>query len=104
MGTSFEPLLDDVMQYLYIRNFIESCQWVIIGSQTKPYKPPKIEWVKEIVEACDKAGIPVFLKDNLKPLILSNSRYKSPGLPEAYSFMLRALDNGDRVLRQEFPK
>ena len=31
---------------------------------------PKIEWVKEIVEACDKASIPVFLKDNLKPLIL----------------------------------
>ena len=30
---------------------------------------PKIEWVKEIVEAADKAGIPVFLKDNLKPLL-----------------------------------
>jgi len=42
--------------------------WIIIGSQTKPYKPPKIEWVKEIVEAADKVGIPVFLKDNLKPL------------------------------------
>ena len=28
---------------------------------------PKIEWVKEIVEAADRAGIPVFLKDNLKP-------------------------------------
>ena len=35
--------------------------WVILGSQTKPYKPPKIEWVQEIVESCDKAGIPVFL-------------------------------------------
>ena len=45
--------------------------WVIIGSQTRPYKPPKIEWVREIVEACDKARIPVFLKDNLKPLIKS---------------------------------
>jgi len=42
--------------------------WVIIGAQTKPYKPPEIEWVEEIVQACDKAGIPVFLKDNLKPL------------------------------------
>jgi len=28
----------------------------------------EIEWVKEIVKACDKADIPVFLKDNLKPL------------------------------------
>ena len=42
--------------------------WVILGSQTKPYKPPEISWVKEIVEACDKAGIPVFQKDNLKPI------------------------------------
>lgn len=39
---------------------------VIIGAQTKPYKPPKIEWVEEIVSACDKAGVKVFLKDNLR--------------------------------------
>jgi len=30
---------------------------------------PKIEWVQEIVEAADKAGVPVFLKDNLIPLL-----------------------------------
>jgi hypothetical protein len=42
--------------------------WVILGSQTKPYKPPRIEWVEEIIRAADKAGIPVFLKDNLLPL------------------------------------
>lgn len=42
--------------------------WVIIGAQTKPYKPPKIEWVREITEACDKAGTLVFHKDNLKPI------------------------------------
>jgi hypothetical protein len=29
---------------------------------------PRIKWVREIVEAADKAGIPVFLKDNLNPL------------------------------------
>ena len=27
---------------------------------------PKIEWMKEIVQACDKAGVKVFLKNNLK--------------------------------------
>ena len=43
--------------------------WVVIGSQTKPYRPPTIEAVEEIVKACDKAGIPVFLKNNLKPII-----------------------------------
>jgi len=67
---SFEPLLEriqlDMLQQMLFPRVIS---WVIIGSQTKPYKPPKIEWVKEIVEACDKAGIPVFLKDNLKPLL-----------------------------------
>jgi len=39
---------------------------------------PKIEWVKEIVEAADKAGTSVFLKDNLDPLGLPlNSLYYS---------------------------
>ncbi len=44
-------------------------KWVIIGAQSRPTVYPKIEWVDEIVEAADKAGIPVFLKDNLSPLI-----------------------------------
>ena len=39
--------------------------WVVIGAQTHPTIQPKPEWVKEIIEACDKARIPVFLKDNL---------------------------------------
>ena len=38
--------------------------WLIIGAQTKP----EVEWVKEIVGAADKAGIPVFLKDSLQAL------------------------------------
>ena len=50
--------------------------WVILGSQTKPYKPPKIEWVREIVQAADKAGVKVFLKKNLKPLIESQGMLK----------------------------
>jgi len=44
------------------------CDQVIIGAQTKPYKPPEIEHIREIVEACDKAGVPVFLRNNLVPL------------------------------------
>jgi len=53
---------------------LSGISWVIIGAQTKPYKPPKIEWVQEIVEACDKAGIPVFLKNNLAPLFSHQDR------------------------------
>ena len=39
--------------------------WSIIGSQTKPTVLPKREWVTEIAGAARKAGIPIFLKDNL---------------------------------------
>jgi len=64
--------------------------WLIIGSQTKPYNPPKIEWVKEIVEAADKVGVPVFLKDNLKQLIYGQKE-------EFYG------PHGVMTLRQEMP-
>lgn len=66
---SFEPLLAWWWQdgCLDLAGYLSEAgiNWVILGAQTKPYNPPKIEWVREIVEACDKAGIPVFLKDNL---------------------------------------
>ena len=70
---SFEPLLSGLGKH--IPGWLQACMidaginWVIIGAQTKPTVYPKIEWVKEIVEACDKAGIPVFLKDNLYKLL-----------------------------------
>lgn len=54
---------------------------------------PKIEWVQEIVEAADKVGIPVFLKDNLLPLIRPLMR-----VPNLSWF------GNVWGLRQEFPK
>ena len=65
---SLEPLLEaiDIRMFENFRGIINQ---IIIGSQTKPYKPPKIEHVREIVQACDKAGVKVFLKENLKPLL-----------------------------------
>ena len=64
---SFEPLLEwHIKPDVLLGNMTaQQLDWVIIGAQTKPYKPPKLEWVREIVEACDKAGISVFLKNNL---------------------------------------
>ena len=69
---------------------------VIIGSQTKPYKPPKIEWVDEIVRACDKAGVPVFLKKNLAKAL---PFFKEPFKQETMG------DDGIKIvgLRQEMP-
>lgn len=63
---SLEPFLYPIRPIYELKGIID---WLIIGAQTKPYKPPKIEWVREIVEAADKAGIKVFLKDNLEPII-----------------------------------
>ncbi len=66
---SFEPLLERIdlsRLALYVWD------WVIIGAQTKPYVAPKVEWVTEIVEAADAAGIPVFLKDSLKPMVFGD--------------------------------
>lgn len=60
---SFEPLLNDVMQDCDI----DGIDWVIVGAQTGPgAKPPKPEWVQNIIDRCRAAGVPVFLKDNLK--------------------------------------
>jgi protein gp37 len=76
---SFEPLLDDVMEMPPLgRGAIRKADWIIIGSQTKPYNPPKKEWVQAIVEAADEAGVPVFQKDNLKPLLGNSLRQELP--------------------------
>ena len=65
---SFEPLLGET--FINMKDITDTMvNWVIIGAQTKPYKPPKWEWVEEIIEACVKAGIPYFLKNNLEPIV-----------------------------------
>jgi hypothetical protein len=74
-------------------------QWLIIGAQTKPYKPPKIEWIQEITEAADRAKIPVFLKDNLKPLLIRNGGHANAGI----ELLNRDIEHGNWKLRQEYP-
>ena len=72
---SFEPLLGRVdlpnIPMLLKAFYLYGVNWVIIGAQTKPYKPPKIEWVREIVDACRQAGVPYFLKNNLRKLFIA---------------------------------
>lgn len=48
---------------------LDGIQLVIIGSQTNPYRPPKVDWVEEIARAADRAGTAVFIKNNLKSLL-----------------------------------
>jgi protein gp37 len=110
---SFEPLLSSINPML-LQNTLPAIDWLIIGAQTKPYKPPQIEWVQEIVKAADKADIPVFLKDNLIPLLQQNNHniYSFPewaGRQFAVTgdFSLAPcephLNEPMRKLRQEFP-
>ncbi len=96
---SFEPLLEGLGErnrVLISQEFMTWFDWVIIGSQTKPTVYPKIESVREIVEACDKAGIPVFLKNKLLPIM---GGYPIPKANMwAYKF-----EGGCFNLRQEMP-
>jgi protein gp37 len=87
---SLEPLLGRIDPML-LQNTLPAIQWIVIGAQSHPNVMPKIEWVREIVEAADKAGIPVWLKNNLHPLM----KYKS--LSES-SFAYK-----NNVYRQELP-
>lgn len=78
--------------------------WLIIGQQTPISKKttPKVEWVREIVEAADNAGVPVFLKDNLAGLLQDNW----PNQPWAFCngyYTSEEHPNVDRHLRQSFP-
>jgi len=99
---SLEPMLERIYHELYIcqdmvDELVTYVDWVIIGAQTKPYKPPKIEWVSEIVRACDKAGVPVFLKDNLKPLLGRDYSKGVEGYAPQWAYT-------NHKLRQETPK
>ena len=50
-------------------------QWLIIGQMTpvKASTRPKIEWIKEIVDAADELNVPVFLKNNLAKGVIDTS-------------------------------
>ena len=87
---SLEPLLDNDGYTLWKYISFKKINWLIIGQQTpvKLSTMPKLEWIKEIVDAADKAQIPVFLKNNLNCCAISD-----------YPELLDAHGN----LRQEFP-
>ena len=101
---SFEPLLSQITDHhsqynskMMARDFeFTGISWVIIGAQTKPTVYPRIEWVQEVVESADKAGIPVFLKDNLKPL------FGGYPIPKENMWAYR-FEKGRFNLRQEMP-
>ena len=89
---SFEPLLSPVS---FLGRDLDIFHWVIIGAQSPHSKKtaPKWEWVREIVKACNKAGIPIFLKNNL-----GLPKYSCEGAVPFYKGHPPTMD-----LRQEMP-
>jgi protein gp37 len=92
---SFEPLLSWDMSVEDTKWTLETAgiSWIILGQCTpvSPKTAPKIEWVKGIVTAADKAGIPVFLKNNLFALVNHGSEEMDFAFNKAGGY------------RQEFP-
>ncbi len=66
---SIEPLFERIIMQPPYDFEGANIDWLVIGGQTRPTVMPEISWVREIVEACDGAGVRVWLKDNLRPLI-----------------------------------
>jgi protein gp37 len=93
---SFEPLYELLPME---ETDLDGISWVVIGQQTpvKPETTPKIEWIKEIVEAADKARIPVFLKNNMESLIESQCNMNDQWAAREW------VQCKYPVLRQEFP-
>jgi len=61
---SFEPYLNKV-DLLAFKHKLH-IDWIIIGAQTNPYRPPKREWVEYLIKIAREVGIAVFLKNNLR--------------------------------------
>ncbi len=63
-GSTFENP-EGIERYDLDGSLVNALDWLIIGCQTPMSEKtlPKREWVDEIIEAADKAGIPVFVKE-----------------------------------------
>lgn len=59
----------DLLLYVWNHYGDGECPLTLVPYGNKWALQPPIEWVEEIVTAAVMAGIPVFLKDNLKPLL-----------------------------------
>ena len=105
---SFEPLMEDVINYpnMWVPTFrLAGINWIVIGGWDRGKTQPKVEWIRELVEAADRTGIPVFLKDNL------TGKCNKAGLPvdgvlERHNAPWAFRDKGENgvCFRLEFPK
>jgi len=75
---SFEPLHSSFQMYSTVFPHFD---WFIIGAETGNRKgkiAPKEEWIAGLLYQADLFGIPVFMKDNLKPYWHGELRQEFP--------------------------
>lgn len=68
---SIEPILEDLHPEIH-RLFIHLVDWIIIGAETGRSKNkviPEAEWINKLVAEADNAGVPVFMKESLVPIV-----------------------------------
>lgn len=61
---SIEPILQPITRIPFV-------DWIIVGAETGRRKDkviPKREWIEDIVNACRKSNIPVFMKSSLEDI------------------------------------
>lgn len=71
---SIEPLQQSLDRGTFSIDISHLCHfdWVIIGAETGNRKDkiiPEKGWIDEIVNTCEKHGVPVFMKDSLVPIV-----------------------------------
>jgi len=70
---SFEPLLAMPIDFGW-----EIANWFIVGAKTNLYLAPSKHWIECLIYYSKKTEIPIFLKNNLKPLLGDNLRQEFP--------------------------
>ena len=71
---SIEPILKPFKTIPQLGEFdgIRSIDWVIVGAETGNRKGkviPELSWIQNIAQRADIAGVPVFMKDSLIPIV-----------------------------------
>jgi protein gp37 len=89
---SIEPMLD------YTPLDLRWVNWVIIGQQTPTREgtTPFVSWIKNIADDCYKLRIPLFLKNNLESLLVTEK--------DGNKYAPLWANGGYGKLKQEFPK
>lgn len=73
---SIEPLLRPFEEF-----HIRGIDWAIVGAETGNRKSkviPEKKWVDDIAAACREAGVPLFMKESLRPIMGDDFQQEFP--------------------------